>query len=674
MVSLSNQARLLAAQAFNKKVLEDKARAKQAEIDAEARKQEQKRFERQRQALARQTVGQSANVVAFQQKRLEDDIKRQQATKAEVARVAQIRKTAEVEKAKVFSRVAKGGNIGVLTGFEAIKDTRGRTVGISNKESATRKNTRKLLLREIQQQQQKASRETDLERFLKNERAINSGQVGLKELNRQIATRKARGLSKTPAQKRASQGFRDFGLQTALSARSKRKGGSGVRADGQTVRASFGGILSERARADELGSSPFADPLFNFGGRTKAQQVARGGTFGARAGGQSISSQLNFISQTKARSTSARIGFASSLLAGLDSGGIFSGGSSQQSLLGFVKQKKIATPKTFEQELSSGVGFFTTVQAPVTKPKLTKGQRGKLVKERKFEDKVKADTARATISATKSATRKAQRANVDDLSRLSDSLLSFNTERGRSIEAQNALAPPRFSLGLGVSVQRQQAQTPRQLEFIPTRSAFTGTTERVAKGQKLTPSQKRKQAEATQRETQLLRDTPFQVGGLVQATGRPSSTETFFPSLPARREGSIFDVGLSENLGISDVLSPTPTRSTKTRSKKGTKARTTAPRTPRVRDDFGVLDIGRGGGSGEAQALNIDLGGFGGVGFGGVGEVAGGLTRNVTDFFALPSARAQGVDFSDPILQAGISEGGSFLRSGLPKGLQNLFG
>ena len=450
MVSLSNQARLLAAQAFNKKVLEDKARAKQAEIDAEARAQEQKRFQRQRDLLAKQTAGQSANIVNFQQQRLEDDIRKQQATAKEKARVALIRKQATAEKAQVFSRVAKGADIGVLTGFEAIKNTKGQTIGISNKESATRKNTRALLIREIQQQQQKASRETDLERFLKNERALDAGQVSLAQLNRQIAQRKAKGLSKTPAQKRASQGFRDFGLQTALSARSKTKP--------RGLTATFGSIVSERGRAEALGSSPFADPLFAGGGRKQSDIIARGGTFGARAGGQSFTAQLNFISQAKSKSTSARIGFANSLLAGLGSGGIFGGGGSQQQLLGIVSQKKLATPKTFEQELSAGVGFFTTIQKPVTKAKITKGQRASLVSARKAEDKAKADSARSKIAETKATTKAKQLANRDELKGISASLFDFNVQRGAEIERQNFERRPRVSRGQAGFVEADSAE------------------------------------------------------------------------------------------------------------------------------------------------------------------------------------------------------------------------
>ena len=633
MVSLGNQARLLAAQAFNKRVLQQKAQAKQAKIDAERR---------------------------------EDLAKIRGITTARAnAKRKEIEAKAKRESARAFSRVAKGANIGVLTGFKAKKDSRGRAIGISSQESQTRKNTKKLLLREIQRQREIASRETDLERFLKNERAISQGRVSSAELNRQIKARKARGLSKTPAQKRAAQFFRDTEQEENLRRRNVRKGRSPSDKRFASASVLIGRLRSEEARAGGLGSKPFADPVFKFGGRTKKEQIARGGTFGRRVAGESIGSQLSFINQARSQATSGRINFAQGLLANLN----FEG-SSNESLLGIVGQKKLKTPKTFQARLREGVGFFTTEAIPVTKPSLTRAGRSKLVRERKTEDLEKAQKARSQIALTKAKTRQTQIDRGADLDRLSANLLTQNIARGRSIEAKSARAPPRFSLGFGVSVQGQQARDPTALSLIPTRSAFEGTsTERVARGQTLTPSQKRRQAEATQRETQLLRDTPFQSGGLVRATGRPSSTETFFPSIPER---NIFSVNLSENIGISDRLSPTPTRAPKPRAKKGKKG-TTTPRPQR--DDFDVLNAGliapaprQNGGAPRSDPF-ADI--FGGVGEAVSGAV-GGVSSGFSDFLAI-GGRGQGS--ASEFLFAPFQEGGAPLaRAGSDILSGNLFG
>jgi len=557
MVSLSNQARLLAAQAFNKKVLEDKAKARQAEAEKERQEEIAKLTRRKQEALKT-----ARNAVEAQ--RIRDSIAETLALKSTQKKISAINVEAKRKKQQAFTRVAKGANIGVLTGFEATKDSRGRTIGISKNISKTRKRTITLLQTEIARQEKIAREGTDLERFLRNEQAINRGQISKSELNRQIADRKKRGLSKTPAQKRASQFFRDSELSTALDARAKRKGTP-------SQRATFGQIQAERARATDLGSAPFLDPLFSGGGRSKKEIIARGGTFGRRVGGESIDSQLSFISSAKASSTSGRIGFAQSLLSNLN----FTG-SSQSSLLNIVGNKKIKTPKTFQATLREGVGFFTTEAVPVTKATAKGRNRGQLVAQRKAEDFAKTEKARKTIARQAKQTRQP----AFDLDAFGASLDVSNLQRGRAIEAQNKARPPRFSLGL--TVQRQQAQEPTGLSLIPTRSAFVGSTERVAKGQTLTPSQKRAQAQATQRETQLLRDTPFRSGSLVQASGRPSSTETFFPNIPSA-DRNVFNVNLQENIGVSDALSPTQT-------KKKTKGRGRTPTPPR--DDFSALDLG----------------------------------------------------------------------------------
>lgn len=535
MVSLSNQTRLLAAQAFNKQVLEQKARARQAEIEAERQKE-----------LARTTrrleLAKASARNAVERQRIQDTINERLRSSAEKERQAKINAEAKRKSANVFTRVSKGANIGVLTGFEARKDTRGRTIGISKRESKTRLRTKSLLRTEIARQQKIAREGTDLERFLRNERAINQGQVSRAELNRQIAERKRKGLSKTPAQKRASQFFRDQETADALDRRAKRKGSP-------KLRATFGQLVSERARAGGLGSVPFADPVFTFGGRTRAEQVARGGTFGRRAGGESISNQLAFIGQAKSRSTSARIGFAQGLLSNLN----FEG-SSQSSLLSIVGNKRIKTPKTFQAELREGVGFFTTEAIPVTKAKLTKGLRGQIVARRKAEDFAKATEARKLI---------AKQARGTILPRARQSIFS---------------------------VQALQAQPPTQISLVPQRPL---TTKQKVAQKKAEAREKRAQAQAITDENRALREAGllgFASPALVPATGRPSETTTFgiapAPVTAPAPRGNIFDVNLTESIGIGDVLSPTPTRA----QKRATKKRTSRAPTPTPRDN--IFDIG----------------------------------------------------------------------------------
>lgn len=460
MVSLTNQARLLAAQAFNKKVLEEKARAKQAEIEAERQAELKKLTRRKEEQLAK-----ARNQVEAQ--RIRDSIAQDLKSAGVQKKIKQINQEAQRKQERSTQKAfgASASRIGVLTGFEAQKDTKGRVVGISKRESKTRKNTKKLLLREIQFQARKAQEETDLERFLKNEQRLNSGNITRKELNKQIQARKAKGLSKTPAQKRAAARLQLEEDRASLSARNRRKASRGLRGKQITdVNAliALKRFEAGRAEEDQLGSSPFADPLFNFGGRSKQEVIARGGTFGRRVGGESIGSQLSFINRAKKATTTGRINFAQGLLNNLD----FSG-SSQKQLLnivgsqkedkkGNIKQTPLAPP-TFEQVLRQGQGFFTTEAKPVTKPTLTKGQRGRRVARRKAEDLAKATKAREQIQATKAQTARFQQRNADDLSRISANLLEFNTRRGREIES--TVRRPRISRGQAGFVENQRIQT-----------------------------------------------------------------------------------------------------------------------------------------------------------------------------------------------------------------------
>ncbi len=114
-----------------------------------------------------------------------------------------------------------------------------------------------------------------------------------------------------------------------------------------------------------------------------------------------------------------------------------------------------------------------------------------------------------------------------------------------------------------------------------------------AKSVAQTRTEQRAQAEARQDEIDLIRATPFEVGELVPATGQPSRTETFFPSVPID-DSQAFDVSLSESVGFSDIFSPTPTRAPpkakKPKKGKGAKKPSPTP-TPRQRNDFDILDI-----------------------------------------------------------------------------------
>jgi len=657
MVSLANQARLLAAQAFNKKVIEQKARERQAKIDRE---------------------------------RAEDlaKLRGQQSAKAQAQRVA-IEAKAKRESARVFTRVTKGARVGVLTGFDAKRDSKGRAIGISRTESKTRRNTKALLLREIARQREIASKETDLERFLKNERAINAGQVSSSALRRQIAERKARGLSKTPAQKRASQGFRDSELRSALDARAKRKGRP-------KLRATFGSIVSERARAKDLGSSPFADSAFQFGGRSKKEVIARGGTFGRRVGGESISSQLSFINQARSKSTSGRISFAQGLLSNLN----FEG-SSQSSLLKVVGNKKLRAPATFQARLRAGVGFFTTEAVPITKPKLSKAGRRSLVAGRKAEDFAKTKEARKTIARQARSTTQP----IFNLESFGRQLDTTNRARASSIERENVIREaqnPRFGgftlSPFDVSVQRQQAPAPTQLslaekrQFVGTPAQIRQQKNRALSNAGLTPSQIRqvnqgtaikditgkltppeKRAIATQKsnETKALRQSGgggiFGSGGsfgqddlagvtgitgLTRATGSPSQTITtpreprsisvnleeslsFADSLGAERlEGNIFDVNLSESIAFGDA----PT----TKKKKGKTTQVSSRGSLSLpRSDFDILDLSSIVSFGSGGLLRQPASNF-------LGGVSQSIGSGVADFFSLESLNiSQGARVGD---------------------------
>lgn len=444
MVSLTNQARLLAAQAANKKILEEKARVRKAEIEAERQKQIARSTRRLVEAKANARNPVEAG-------RIQDSINQVKASTAEKRRVSTInteaRRKTNIATQRAFG--ASSSRVGILTGFVARKDSAGRIQGISRTESQTRKNTKKLLLSEIRRQQQLRDRETDLERFLKNERGLSSfsGAKAFSSLKRQIAQRKARGLSKTPAQKRAFFRLQEQEDLERLRARNRRRGRSSSDKRFSSAEAILARKRSEAGRAGSLGSNPFADPLFSFGGRSKAEVIARGGTFGRRVGGESLGSQISSIKSSRQSSANARINFAQSLLSGNLFGSSFED-SSVSDLLSVVKSRDQFAPQTFEQEIREGVGFFDTEATPITAPSGS-FDRQFLVAERKTQDIGKTAKARKQIATGRSRQATLQKrtgTTKDDLSRLSADLVRSNTARGRAIEARNASAKPRFSL------------------------------------------------------------------------------------------------------------------------------------------------------------------------------------------------------------------------------------
>jgi len=283
----------------------------------------------------------------------------------------------------------------------------------------------------------------------------------------------------------------------------------------------------------------------------------------------------------KKSSTSGRINFAQGLLNNLNFEGL-----QQSTLLNIVGQKKLKTPKTFQARLREGVGFFTTEAIPVTKAKLSKAGRKQLVSLRKAEDFAKTEKARKTIAR------------------------------------QARLTTPNI---FDVTVQRQQAQPPTQISLVPQRQL---TTKQKVAQKKAEAKAKRAQAQAITDENRALREAGllgFASPALVPATGRPSETITFGVTPAPAPRGNIFDVSLSENLGIADVLSPTPTR--RAPQKRGKKP---SPTPTPARDDFfgiSVPELDLSFGTGEPIGRTVLAGLASGVGSR-IGE-------GVSDFFSL---------------------------------------
>jgi len=556
----------------------------------------------------------------------------------------------EFNRRVIAEKIAKGkrlstskSRIGVLTGVKP-RVVQGKVVGLTTQKSKTRLNTERLLKAEIKRQQELRSKESDLEKFLKNERRLTTGQVTRGELNRQIAVRKRKGLSKTPAQKRALQLFTQVGSRAALQARNIRKRARGVRPSQiQSADTLLGILTAEEARAGGLGSAPFADPSsFQFGGRSRAEVTRRGGTFGRRAGGESISNQLSFVSGARRGTATARIGFAQSLLSEPFRGagsGILLGfvGSSRPSAdprkraRGARTQIQIAPP-SFEQVLREGQGFFTTRAVPVTKPKLTKRERRQLVKARKAED-----FAISTESRRELGTRPRQTGRtVDDLQRTLGAQLDiqnlgraqrefgFGAPRGEQISVlgQQVIQPATTT-----TLRQQRNAELREQGFTPSQIRDINQGKKP-RGKPITSQQRLALAQITQRETEALRaegglragDIPdifgresfgasgFGFGGeisLTPATGQPSRTETFGAGILDEDLGNIFNVNLSESLGIDEGIGGFGFGTTPT--KKPTKKKTTKKKTKKTKKQKARARGGRGGAGGLGQTGGISL-------------------------------------------------------------------
>ncbi len=557
---LSNTARLLAAQEINRRALQKKANEKLAKIEAERQKDAEKRFNRQRELLAKRTADNkfSANIAKFQRDRLEADITKQKATDKEKGRVAEINRKAIEDKKRALVKVISGTgtDIGLLSGRVTVKDDSGRIVGLSNVEHKSAVRAKTLIVKEIERREVERTKVSDLERFLSNEKRLAEGKISTKELRQQIAARKARGLSKTPQQKRLLQMRSDDELDRALKKR--------------------GGTVSSFAQLNKEGERSRAKSQKNFGNTQNRKFISvrgAGASFQARAKDSSIgqiNSQLAFLQKRrttksagskhneqvalqiasgnfftnlsdfdlgniisggqgknvkKARSAKESVGAQARSKSKLNTGGSAGaevGGFQKFSPFAIIAQQDIPDPVTGvtdrevqlfrEKIISENRGkpldeqervpdtseFFPTGRAPraddpfnsftfgnfggtdttkldseggnianpfaVDKSLLTGG--GKDARGG-FESSIFSDTQTEAdkAGARKFANRNKLVQRQTDLGALSKSLLRKNTARGQEIEAQNALAPPRFSSRSTFSVQAQQAQAPTQLSL-----------------------------------------------------------------------------------------------------------------------------------------------------------------------------------------------------------------
>lgn len=294
---LSNAARLLAAQEFNRRQKEAEAKERLAEVERE-RQEELSRITRQKQAQ----IDSARNTV--ERKRAEEALREQLAQKRTQTRIAKIEAEADKKRKQAITRTIRtGGDIEVLTGRVAQRDTKGKIIGLTRAESKVASQAKKRIVREIQRREVERTKVTDLERFLENERALASGNINRAELNRQIAERKKRGLSKTPQQKALDKRLREQELAGKLSARAERKKGrfskSALETEGFS--ATVGSVQAERAKA--LGRTPdFTNPKF-------ISARGAGASFQARARDSSlgqIESQLQLLQQRRTGKSSSQ--------------------------------------------------------------------------------------------------------------------------------------------------------------------------------------------------------------------------------------------------------------------------------------------------------------------------------------------------------------------------------
>ena len=121
---LSNAARLLAAQEFNRRQKEAEAKERLAEVERE-RQEELSRITRQKQAQ----IDSARNTV--ERKRAEEALREQLAQKRTQTRIAKIEAEADKKRKQAITRTIRtGGDIEVLTGRVAQRDTKGKIIGL----------------------------------------------------------------------------------------------------------------------------------------------------------------------------------------------------------------------------------------------------------------------------------------------------------------------------------------------------------------------------------------------------------------------------------------------------------------------------------------------------------------------------------------------------------------
>jgi len=435
----------------------------------------------------------------------------------------------EFNRRVIAAKLAAGERVsrarfGVLTGRVATIDPRTKRVtAISRTKSRTALETDARLRSEIRRQRTLASRETDLERFLKNERLLATGRLTGKQVRAQIRARKRRGLSKTPAQRTALARLEGREATTRLARRNIRKRARGV----VTRRPSETRALqrSEAARGFAFGSSAFADPVFQFGGRTRAEVVRRGGIAGRRAAGESFSDTLSFVRTSRLGASRERIGFAQSLLGGF-------GGRSTSNLLAIVGSQRRSrdptkaargaltqiplAPATFEQRIRAGEGRFTTEAVPFTfRDAPDPSIRRRAVAARKIEDVGKAERARREISRQRGLSdierisvlgsqviegRRVPRTPIDPVARLQ---AARATQRQTDIaRGSNIFGEPvgrQFQLGLSdtIRVSDRLATARKRLSNAKARGKAATTKAGKAKAQQSVKKQQRNIADIT---------------------------------------------------------------------------------------------------------------------------------------------------------------------------------